>query len=59
MTLDTIARRAGLGFLAVREEQFDFMVPKKRLDRPAVKAFSTLLEEPATRETLTRLGMRL
>jgi putative molybdopterin biosynthesis protein len=45
--------------LAVRVEQFDFMVPKKRLDRPAVKAFSTLLEEPATRETLTRLGMRL
>ena len=28
MTLDTIARSAGLGFLPVQEEQYDFIVPR-------------------------------
>jgi putative molybdopterin biosynthesis protein len=59
MTLDTIARRAGLGFLPVRAEQFDFVIPRNRWNRPAVIAFRNLLDEPGTREALTRLGMSL
>ena len=59
MTLDTVAHRAGLGFLPFRAEQYDFLVPKNRLNRPAVIAFMKLLEEPEMREALTRLGMRL
>jgi putative molybdopterin biosynthesis protein len=58
MTLDTIARNAGLGFLPVQAEQFDFIVPRSRVDRPAVVAFRTLLEQASTREALTRLGMK-
>jgi putative molybdopterin biosynthesis protein len=58
VTLDTIARNAGLGFLPVQDEQYDFIVPTSRRDRPGVLAFRTLLAEPATRETLARLGMR-
>jgi putative molybdopterin biosynthesis protein len=57
MTLDTIARGAGLGFLTVQHEQYDFVVPKARVDRPGVKAFRERLTEPATREALERLGM--
>jgi putative molybdopterin biosynthesis protein len=58
MTLDTIARGAGLGFLPVQAEQYDFIVPRSRAQRPGVVAFKTLLGQVSTRETLTRLGMR-
>jgi putative molybdopterin biosynthesis protein len=58
MTLDTIARNAGLGFLPVQEEQYDFIVPRSRAHRPGVVAFMTLLEQASTREALVRLGMK-
>ena len=38
VTLDTIARNAGLGFLPLREERYDFVVPRSRAHRPAVLA---------------------
>jgi putative molybdopterin biosynthesis protein len=59
MTLDTIARTAGLGFLPVQAEQYDFIVPRERENRPGVVAFRTLLEQASTKEALERLGMRL
>jgi len=59
VTLDVIARNAGLGFLPVQEERYDFVVPAARADRPGVVAFKRLLLEPATREALTRLGMKV
>jgi putative molybdopterin biosynthesis protein len=59
VTLDTIARHAGLGFLPVQEERYDFVVPKSRAHRPAVLAFKRLLGEPRVREALTRLGMKV
>ena len=59
VTLDTLARRAGLGFIPVQAEQYDFVVPRMRLERPAVVAFRALLQTPSTREALTRLGMTL
>ena len=59
ITLDHIAAAAGLGFIAVQQEQFDFVVPERRAQRDAVAAFSELLQAPATREALGRLGMRL
>jgi putative molybdopterin biosynthesis protein len=58
MTLDTIARTAGLGFLPVQAEQYDFIVPKSRANRPGVIAFKALLQQPSTREALARLGMK-
>jgi putative molybdopterin biosynthesis protein len=58
MTLDTIARGAGLGFLPVQEEQYDFIVPRSRANRPGVVAFKALLQQASTREALTRLGMK-
>ncbi|HEV8393217.1 MAG TPA: molybdopterin biosynthesis protein [Vicinamibacterales bacterium] len=59
VTLETVARSAGLGFVPVQHEQYDFIVPRARAERPAVVAFKTLLLQPATREALTRLGMTL
>jgi len=59
VTLETVARNAQLGFLPVQHEQYDFVVPRARAGRPAVVAFKTLLQAPATRDALTRLGMTL
>jgi putative molybdopterin biosynthesis protein len=58
ITLDTIARNNGLGFIPLQLEEFDFVTPKTRADRPAVKAFKSLLSSPATREALLQLGMK-
>jgi putative molybdopterin biosynthesis protein len=58
MTLDTIARSTGLGFLPVQAEQYDFAVPRSRAQRPGVVAFKTLLAQASTREALARLGMK-
>jgi putative molybdopterin biosynthesis protein len=58
VTLDTVARNAGLGFLPVQDERYDFVVPASRADRPGVLAFKKLLNDVATRGTLTRLGMK-
>jgi len=59
VTLDTIAGNAGLGFLPLQEERYDFVTPKSRANRPGVVVLRTLLKEPATREALARLGMKL
>jgi putative molybdopterin biosynthesis protein len=42
----------------VQAEQYDFVVPKSRADRPGVVALKALLEQPSTREALARLGMK-
>lgn len=59
VAIDTVARDYGLGFIALREEHYDFVVPHHRLERPAVRAFRALLADAAMREKLTRLGFRL
>jgi putative molybdopterin biosynthesis protein len=58
MTLDTIARRAGLGFIPVQHEQYDFVIPKVRARRPGVVAFEARLRDPITRRALVELGMQ-
>lgn len=57
VTLDTIARHAGLGFIPVQDEQYDFVMPAGRAARPAVQAFLARLADPATRDALVGLGM--
>jgi putative molybdopterin biosynthesis protein len=59
VTLDTIARNAGLGFIPVQHEEYDFVVPKARASRSGVAAFRSLLAAADTRTALTRLGMTL
>jgi putative molybdopterin biosynthesis protein len=59
VTLQTIAANAGLGFLPLQDERYDFVVPKSRARRPAVTAFRVLLADDATRDALSRLGMTI
>ena len=59
VAIDTVARQYDLGFIPMLEEQYDFIVPKAKLERPAVRAFRELLSDAAVREQLGRLGFRL
>jgi putative molybdopterin biosynthesis protein len=59
VTLRSIAEAAGLGFLPLQEERFDFVVPKSRAMRAGVVAFKALLSEPTTQSELARLGMKI
>jgi len=59
VTLDIIARNAGLAFVAVQHEQYDFVVPKARAERAGVKAFVAQLADRSTRDALSRLGMKV
>jgi putative molybdopterin biosynthesis protein len=59
LAIDTVAKQYALGFIPVQEEHYDFVVPKARLQRPAVRAFEALLAEPAVRARLRELGFRL
>lgn len=54
-----VARHNGLGFLPLEHEQYDFVVPISRRDRPAVIAFRQLLREPQVRAELTRMGFEV
>lgn len=59
LAIDTVARQYSLGFIPLQDEQFDFIMPKARLERPAVRAFCALLADAAVREQLGELGFRL
>jgi len=59
VAIDTVARQYGLGFIALQEEHYDFIVPKASLDRPALRAFRALLTERSVQEQLRQLGFRL
>jgi putative molybdopterin biosynthesis protein len=56
VAIETVARRAGLSFIALDHEQYDFVIPKARRGRPAVEAFCRLLGEPAIQEQLRQMG---
>ena len=59
VAIDTVARQYGLGFIPLQEEHYDFIVPKAKLERPAVVAFCRMLADSQVREELRRLGFRL
>ncbi len=56
VAIESVAQRAGLGFLPLTSEQYDFVVPTQRSQRPAVAAFLQMLAEPAIQESLAELG---
>ncbi len=56
VAIDTVAREYGLSFLPLREERYDFVVPKDRLERPAVRAFRNLLSDQQIRQRLSDMG---
>lgn len=59
VTIETVARQYGLGFLPLQEEHYDFMIPKSRLERPAVQRFIALLQDSGVRQHLEHLGFQV
>lgn len=53
----SVASRAGLGFLPLTEEQYDFLIARSRMQRPAVRALVTLLQDTDIRRRLAALGL--
>jgi putative molybdopterin biosynthesis protein len=56
VAIATMAGEYGLGFIPLQPERYDFVVPKARLDTPAVRAFREMLDDDATRRELAALG---
>lgn len=56
VAIDTVASAYGLGFLPLRDEHYDFLIPASRWNRPAVELFRTLLSHAAIRQRLSDLG---
>lgn len=54
-----VADQAGLGFLPLAHEQYDFVVPKSRADRPAIEAFRRLLADVEVQLRLAELGLAI
>src|SRR5207244_2915498 len=48
VAIETVARQVGLAFVPIRQEHFDFVYPRVRQDRPALRAFCELLEKDST-----------
>ena len=58
MTIAPVAHAAGLGFIALAEEHYDFALVTARKHRPAVQAFLQALASEESRAALTQAGFR-
>jgi putative molybdopterin biosynthesis protein len=57
VTIETVARDAGLRFRPLQAEHYDFAIPESRWDRPAVRALRRALEPgTAVRKRLEEMG---
>jgi putative molybdopterin biosynthesis protein len=57
VTIETVARQAGLRFRSLRAEHYDFVIPTSRWQRPAVQALRRLLApDSPLRAELGELG---
>ena len=56
LAISSVASAYGLEFRPYRPEQYDFVIPCARRDRPAVQAFKQLLADPEVRQQLAALG---
>ncbi len=58
LAIDTVARQYGLGFLPLQPENYDFVLPDARSNRPGVRRFAELLHSSTGRMALTELGFQ-
>ncbi len=59
VAIESVARQYGLGFIPAQDEHYDFVVPKTRLERPAVIRFRAVLADRSVRESLAALGFAM
>ena len=58
MTIAPVAHAAGLGFIPLAEEHYDFALVTARKNRPAVQAFLQALASEESRAALEGAGFR-
>ena len=56
MAIERVATEHGLVFEPIQEEEYDFVIPRSRIDRPAVRAFCEALGSAAFAAELAELG---
>ncbi|MFK7819325.1 MAG: molybdopterin biosynthesis protein [Planctomycetaceae bacterium] len=52
IAIRTVASEYGLGFIPVRDEKYEFVIPKSRANTPAIQHFVSLLADPQVCRTL-------
>jgi len=57
VAIQSVATQAGLGFLPLLAEQYDFVVPEHRRQNEAVQALQALLASTRHQESLAQLGL--
>lgn len=58
VTIAPVANAAGLGFIPLAEEHYDFALVSARNERPAVQTFLEALQSPECRDALEKAGFR-
>ena len=56
VTIEPVAHAAGLGFIPLMQEHYDFALVSERKELPAVQAFLAALVSPDMRQALERAG---
>ena len=59
IAIRSVADDSGLGFFQMQDEEYDFIIPQKRKNRPEVKQFINMLKEPYIQIKLNNLGLRV
>ena len=57
MAICSVAEDQGLGFIPLQDEEYDFIIPESRLQKPAVQALIGLLDEKPIIERLEQMGL--
>ena len=58
IAIRSVAEDLGLGFYPIQDEEYDFILPKNRLERPEVALFLSLLQETEIKNKLARFSLR-
>jgi putative molybdopterin biosynthesis protein len=58
VAIQFVAEQAGLAFLPLAEEQYDFVTPRSRSAKPVIAALKQLLADPDIRRQLADRGFR-
>jgi putative molybdopterin biosynthesis protein len=59
IAIEPVASLYGLSFLPIAPEDYDFLLPESRRERPAVQAFLAALQDEALRGKIRALGMQI
>ena len=58
IAIRSVAEDLGLCFYPIQDEEYDFILPKNRLERPEISLFLSLLKETEIQKNLEKLGLK-